>query len=110
MGRGCHAPPALPPSVRTAAFHGVARPPQPRHVHEAMAHTAGGALTALVAGPAGPACCAGKNYYGQLGDATTTNRNVPTAVSGSHTFKQIAAASFHTCGMRTDGTALCWGE
>ena len=38
------------------------------------------------------------------------DNKVPNAVSGSHTFTQIVAGFYHTCGLRTDNTALCWGE
>ena len=53
---------------------------------------------------------AGRNDYGQVGDGTTTHRNNPTAVSGSHNFTHVSAGTDHTCGVRTDFTALCWGE
>ena len=65
----------------------------------------------MVPGDARPGGCAGSNGNGQLGDGTTTDSSVPTAVSGSHTFTQLSAGGqTHTCGLRTDGIALCWGE
>ena len=45
-----------------------------------------------------------------LGDNSATDRPVPTAVSGSHNFAHISTKGAHTCGVRTDGTALCWGK
>ena len=57
----------------------------------------------------GAAYCWGQNAAGQLGDGTTTERLVPTAVNGSHKFVQLAGGYFHTCGLRTDGEAYCWG-
>ena len=54
--------------------------------------------------------CAGSNGHGQLGDGTNANRGTPTVVLGSHNFTQVSSATEHTCGVRTDGTALCWGE
>ena len=81
-------------------------PPLPRH--EATAHTAaltgGGGRLGRLDG------CAGMNGSGQLGDGTTTDRSVPTVVSGSHNFTAILAGGKHTCGVRSDGTALCWGK
>ena len=53
---------------------------------------------------------AGGNGSGQLGDGTTTEQLTPTAVQGSHNFRQVSSGSFHTCGVRKDGAALCWGE
>lgn len=46
----------------------------------------------------------------QLGDGTTDNSNVPTLVSTSEKFTTIVAGTGdHTCGLRQDGTAFCWG-
>ena len=53
---------------------------------------------------------AGSNYSGQLGDGTTTEHLTPTVVQGSHSFTQVSSGNYHTCGVRTDGAALCWGE
>ena len=53
---------------------------------------------------------AGGNDSGQLGDGTTTGRLTPTAVQGSHNFRQVSSGTYHTCGVRKDGAALCWGE
>ena len=54
--------------------------------------------------------CAGTGTYGPLGDNTTTQRLIPTAVSGSYSFAQISAGGLHTCGVLTNGAGLCWGE
>jgi alpha-tubulin suppressor-like RCC1 family protein len=58
---------------------------------------------------AGAAWCWGFNGYGQLGDNTTTQRNVPTAVSGGVIFTSITAGGYHTCGLTSAGAAYCWG-
>src|SRR4029434_541207 len=34
----------------------------------------------------------------------------PTRAPGGHRFKSLAAGTQHTCGLTTDGTALCWGD
>ena len=58
----------------------------------------------------GAAYCWGYNYYGNLGDGTTTDRLVPTAVSGGGTWSTISAAASHTCGIMSDSTVRCWGD
>ena len=57
----------------------------------------------------GIAYCWGRGTAGQLGDGTTTDHNVPTAVSGGLTFTTIATGSEHTCGLTSTGVAYCWG-
>ena len=59
----------------------------------------------------GSMVCWGGNYTGQIGDNTTTQRNVPTQVSGltAGTVKEITAGATHTCALKTDGSAVCWG-
>jgi len=61
----------------------------------------------------GSAYCWGLNAYGQLGDGTTTNKLVPTLVSGGLTFVSVAASTTpdgaHTCGLTTSGAVYCWG-
>lgn len=58
---------------------------------------------------AGAAYCWGENYYGQLGDGTTTYRTAPTAVQGGLTFRALTAGDYHTCGITTGGVTYCWG-
>jgi len=59
---------------------------------------------------AGAAYCWGANWYGQLGDNTTTERDVPTAVQqGPVTFSSITASDAHSCGLTGAGATYCWG-
>lgn len=53
--------------------------------------------------------CWGNNQSGKLGDGTTINRSVPTAVSGSGAYTAISAGGGHTCGILATGAATCWG-
>jgi len=57
----------------------------------------------------GTAKCWGWNYFGQLGDGTTTDRYTPVNVSGLTNAVAIAAGYGHTCALLSDGTAKCWG-
>jgi alpha-tubulin suppressor-like RCC1 family protein len=55
------------------------------------------------------AYCWGANNAGQLGDGTTTDRPVPTAVAGGH-LVQVRAGYRHTCAVNPYNVAFCWGD
>ena len=61
----------------------------------------------------GEAKCWGRNGYGELGDGTTTHKNVPTSVKvDGQPISGIASISGglrHTCAITTGGAAKCWG-
>jgi alpha-tubulin suppressor-like RCC1 family protein len=61
---------------------------------------------------AGAAYCWGENSFGALGNGSSTDSPVPTAVSGGIVFTQLKAGGFigHTCGFTAAGVAYCWGE
>jgi alpha-tubulin suppressor-like RCC1 family protein len=53
----------------------------------------------------------GNNFYGRLGDGTEVNSSSPVSVIGGFTdWCQISAGSFHTVGVRQNGTAWSWGR
>jgi alpha-tubulin suppressor-like RCC1 family protein len=59
--------------------------------------------------------CWGSNKEGQLGDGTTTDRLIPTAIAGGFRWRTLSAAGYGddgatTCGIRDDGRAYCWGR
>jgi alpha-tubulin suppressor-like RCC1 family protein len=71
----------------------------------------GGSLhTCGVSYPDNRAYCWGGNASGQLGDETTTQRLVPTAVAGTLRFRHLSAGWEHTCGVTTEDRAFCWGS
>jgi len=70
---------------------------------------AGGHSCALK--PDGTAWCWGSDSNGQLGnDAVAGSQASPYPVSGGHRFSKITTGPFTTCGIRSDGTAWCWGQ
>lgn len=73
--------------------------------------SAAGAHTCGVTQPGGVAFCWGGNGYGELGDGTTTERTMPSAVySTILKFASVSAGYGYSCGVRPGGTAYCWGH
>ena len=78
------------------------------HVFDSLSGSTQGNC-ALTAG--GQAFCWGQNTDGQIGDSTTsTNRIVPTAVSGSLIFDEITYGWDEVCGLQSGGRIYCWGR
>jgi len=57
----------------------------------------------------GKSYCWGYNFWGQLGDGTTTEQNTPTLVSGGHAWASVDVSGSHSCGVTTAGKMYCWG-
>jgi alpha-tubulin suppressor-like RCC1 family protein len=57
----------------------------------------------------GSVWCWGRNYSGQLGDGTLTDRVSPVRVKGLDAALRVAAGFAHACAARLDGTVWCWG-
>jgi alpha-tubulin suppressor-like RCC1 family protein len=54
--------------------------------------------------------CWGSGVSGRLGTGDTEDRVVPvTEATQSANWAQVAAGSFRTCSVRTDGRLFCWG-
>jgi alpha-tubulin suppressor-like RCC1 family protein len=70
--------------------------------------SAGGSHTCATYGD-GALACWGLNDAGQLGDGTTSKKNVPTAVPGNN-WAVVEAGAAHTCAIKTDGSLWCWGD
>lgn len=57
------------------------------------------------------ALCWGLNWFGQLGDGTTTDRPSPTAVPAvPGGFAAVSAGGAHSCALSTFGRTYCWGR
>ena len=63
----------------------------------------------------GTVYCWGRNYYGELGNNSTTTSYVPVQVVGAGgagyltDVDQISGQGSHSCAVKTDGTIWCWG-
>jgi alpha-tubulin suppressor-like RCC1 family protein len=76
----------------------------------------GGVHTCGITGK-GKAFCWGDDSDGQLGDdAALAEKTIPTAVATTDlpaddkVFVQLAAGTYHTCGLTGKGKAFCWGD
>ena len=60
------------------------------------------------------AYCWGSNGEGEVGDGALRDVNnwadVPLAVAGGLTFREVSPGTDHTCGVTRDSTAYCWGR
>lgn len=58
---------------------------------------------------AGAAWCWGGNEYGQLGDGSLHDSDVPVRVAGNRAFVSLAAERTSACAATAQGTIWCWG-
>jgi alpha-tubulin suppressor-like RCC1 family protein len=70
--------------------------------------SAGAAHTCAIS-QSGQGYCWGNGSEGQLGNGSTSDSEIPVAVSGAASLVAIAAGRSHTCAIDTAGNMLCWG-
>ena len=80
-----------------------------------QAKISAGYYHACVVTASGGVRCWGYNYYGALGDGTTTGRTAPVDVKNADgtllsNVSTIATGQYHTCALLGDGTVSCWGK
>lgn len=78
------------------------------HVFESLA---AGDLTTCAVTPGGDSWCWGSNYFGALGDGTTSEggTDFPVRTKGG-SFGRVVPGGSHTCGLTTNQRLLCWGD
>ena len=59
--------------------------------------------------------CWGNNTFGQIGDGTTINRDIPYQIdssnlSGNEKFKSVSVGEEHSCGVTNQSRVYCWGK
>ena len=52
----------------------------------------------------------GFNLYGQLGDGSTTDKNIPVKIGSDNNWVGVSVGAFHTLGLKSDGTLWAWGQ
>ena len=69
----------------------------------------GGLAHTCALSSAGTVSCWGANWFGQLGDGTTTTRLTPIQLSLTDV-DAVSAGNTHTCAVTASGGVKCWGD
>jgi len=70
----------------------------------------GGSASSLAIDINGNLWAWGANSNGQLGDGTTTNRNIPVLINDDGNWKDVSMGNDFSIGLREDGTLWTWGN
>jgi alpha-tubulin suppressor-like RCC1 family protein len=79
-------------------------------IDDAVDVAAGESYGCAVRGGDGSVHCWGENFYGNLGDGTTTSRPSRAPVVGLPGPALAVDAGNHTCAVLRDGSVYCWGD
>ncbi len=83
----------------------------PKLAGRAFAQVAAGYIHTCAVTTAGLPYCWGDNEAGQLGAGSLSLcSDTPTAVVGALKLTAVVAGYMHSCGLRPDGAAYCWGD
>ncbi len=52
----------------------------------------------------------GDNYYGELGDGTTTEKSSPVRIGQENDWISVSAGDMHCLALKSDGTLHAWGQ
>lgn len=96
------------PAVMSWGGNGTPTPTQLAHSAGAVQTSAGG-LHILVLQSSGTVWAQGNNWFGQLGNGTTTASATLVQVPGLTGVVQVAAGALHSLALRSDGTVWEWG-
>ena len=56
------------------------------------------------------AYCWGDNYWGELGNGSTTSSLAPVQIAAALPFAGVQVGARHSCGVTTTHAAYCWGD
>ena len=51
----------------------------------------------------------GHNYFGQLGDGTTSERHGPVKIGSDNDWVMVSAGGYHSLAVKSDGSLWAWG-
>ena len=110
QGRGEAADPATMRHIlRSAlAFVTLLASADPASADTALALAAAGDHSCAVNSQGGVVCW-GDNDYGQLGDGTTADRDLPVAVPGLSGVATVSTGATSSCALTATGAVWCWG-
>lgn len=60
--------------------------------------------------PDGSIMCWGNNFYGSLGNDSTTNATSPVYVFGISDAKAVGVGNEHSCAIKSNNRVACWGK
>lgn len=109
LGDGTTTASGLRMSIKVKSSDGLSDFSSAKNVEGGYAHT-------CTVTTDGAAYCWGSNSNGQLGDNSTTNRDLPVRVHGENDqgnladVESISAGNQQSCAINGDGAAYCWGE